>query len=81
MNRQPELPIDPPAPSADEYHRATCFEDLLLCIGEIIRLAERIGRAGDEVGGRQAVDGTVLVVIRLLADVLENTVTSWREVS
>lgn len=80
MNQQPELPIDPPAGSADEHYRAKCFEDLRLRIGEIVPLAEKIGPSlNNRVSERDAVDATMYTLVELVAAVLDNTVTTWQQ--
>ena len=82
MSDQPEVPIDPPAASADEKHRDTCFEDLLLCIREITPLAAKLAVDDrDGVATIDAVDFTMCTAVELLAALLENSVTSWREAS
>ena len=39
--RQPELPVGPPAPSADELHRQDCFEVMLLRLAHLRKSIEQ----------------------------------------
>ena len=38
----PQLPIDPPSESPGELHREKCFEDLMLCLVNLLDLIRAV---------------------------------------
>lgn len=70
--RQPELPIDPPAASVVENYGEKCFEDLLGCIGDLEPLARKLPIDDER-------DAAMVEFVEMCARMLNRTVNRWRE--
>ena len=74
MRKQPELPIDPPAPGTTEQYRDKCFEDLLGCIRDLEPLARKLPIKDER-------DAPMVDLVEMSAGLLKRSVNRRREAS